>query len=158
MISYILLGLTKVIDNIIITAKSIATYKEQKIWSSILVIVSQFLFYFLISKVISDDSLLAIIIVSISSGIGNYIAFTLNHKFRKAAKWTIIITSSDTDDITSLCDFLSANHIRHIANCGYNRKWDHAIHVIAVSKNKEESKLIDSHLKTFKSNYLKEVI
>lgn len=156
--SYILLALAKILDNIILTAKSIATYKEQKIWSSILVVLSQLLFYFLISEVIEDNSLLAIIIVSVSSGIGNYIAFTINQKFKKAAKWTIIITSSDTEDITGLCDFLSRNHIRHIANCGYNRKWDHAIHVIAVSKSKEESKLIDSHLKTFKNNYLKEVI
>lgn len=156
--SYILLGIVKVIDNIILTAKSIATYKEQKFYSSILVVISQFLFYFLISKVVSDDSLVAIIVVSLCSGVGNYVAFALNNKFKRAAKWTIIITSSDTDDITSLCDFLSSNRIRHIANAGYNRKWDHAIHVIAVSKSKEESKLIDSHLKTFKSNYLKEVI
>ena len=94
--SYILLALAKILDNIILTAKSIATYKEQKIWSSILVVLSQLLFYFLISEVIEDNSLLAIIIVSVSSGIGNYIAFTINQKFKKAAKWTIIITSSVT--------------------------------------------------------------
>jgi hypothetical protein len=143
----LLLFIIKVVDNIIITAKSIATYKEQKLWSSILVIISQFLFYLLISKVIDDNSLLSIVIVAISSGIGNYIAFTLSQKFRKAAKWTIIITSSDTEDIVGLCDFLTTNHIRHIANCGYNRKWDHSIHVIVFSKSKAESKLIDSYIK-----------
>jgi hypothetical protein len=156
--SFILLALTKIIDNIIITAKSIATYREQKILSSILVVISQFLFYFLISRVINDNSLLAIIIVSVSSGIGNYIAFTLNQKFRKAAKWTMVITSSDKDDISGLCDFLTEHHIRHIANCGYNRKWDHAIHVIVFSKSKDESRLIESYLKYFNSKYLKEVI
>lgn len=158
MINYIILAIIKILDNIVLTAKSIATYKEQKIWSSVLVVISQLLFYFLISKIIEDNSAAAIVIVAVSSGIGNYIAFTLNQRFRKAAKWTIIITSSNAEDIRGLCDFLSTNHIRHIANCGYNRKWDHAIHVIAVSKSKEESRLIDSHLRTFKSNYLKEVI
>ena len=34
-------------------------------------------------EVINDNSLLAIIIVSISSGIGNYIAFIINNKFKK---------------------------------------------------------------------------
>lgn len=157
-LSYILLAITKIVDNIIITAKNIATYKEQKIWSSILVVVSQFLFYFLISKVISDDSVLAILIVSVSSGIGNYIAFTLNQKFRKPAKWTMVITSSDVDDITGLSKFLSAHHIRHIVNKGYTRKWEETLHVIVFSKDKEESRLIESYLKYFESNYLKEVI
>lgn len=158
MMSYILLGLTKVIDNIIITAKNIATYKEQKIWSSILVVISQFIFYFLISKVISDDSLLAIIIVSISSGVGNYIAFTLNQKFRKPSKWTMVITSSDSNDIKNFSTFLSSHHIRHIVNNGYTRKWEETLHVIVFSKDKEESRLIESYLKYFESNYLKEVI
>ena len=156
--SYILLALAKILDNIILTAKSIATYKEQKIWSSILVVLSQLLFYFLISEVIEDNSVLAIIIVSVSSGIGNYIAFTINQKFKKAAKWTMVITSSDKEDIAGLCDFLTHHHIRHIANCGYNRKWDHAIHVIVFSKSKDESRLIESYLKYFNSKYLKEVI
>lgn len=158
MISYILLAIIKIIDNIILTAKSIATYKEQKIWSSILVIVSQFLFYFLISKVISDNSLLAILIVSISSGIGNYIAFELNKKFRKPTKWTMVITSSDVEDIKDFSRFLSSHHIRHIVNKGYTRKWDETLHVIVFSKDKEESRLIESYLNYFNSNYLKEVI
>ena len=154
----ILLAITKIIDNIIITAKSIATYKEQKILSSVLVIISQFLFYFLISKVISDNSLLAIIVVAVSSGIGNYIAFTLNQKFRKPAKWTMVITSSDVEDITGFSKFLSAHHIRHIVNKGYTRKWEETLHVIVFSKNKEESRLIESYLKYFDRPYLKEVI
>ena len=154
----ILLAITKIIDNIIITAKSIATYKEQKILSSILVVISQFLFYFLISKVISDNSVLAIVVVAVSSGIGNYIAFTLNQKFRKPSKWTMVITSSDTDDITGLSKFLSAHHIRHIVNKGYTRKWEDTLHVIVFSKSKEESRLIESYLKYFDNPYLKEVI
>lgn len=156
--SFVLLALTKIVDNIIMTAKSIATYKEQKISSSVLVVISQFLFYFLISKVISDNSLLAIIIVAVSSGVGNYVAFTLNQKFRKPAKWTMVITSSDVDDITGLSKFLSAHHIRHIVNKGYTRKWEETLHVIVFSKSKEESRLIESYLKYFDRPYLKEVI
>jgi uncharacterized protein YebE (UPF0316 family) len=152
------LALTKIIDNVIITAKNIATYKEQKLLSSVLVVISQFLFYFIISKVIDDNSVLAIVVVAVSSGVGSYIAFTLNQKFRKPAKWTMVITSSDVEDITGLSKFLSAHHIRHIVNKGYTRKWEETLHVIVFSKDKEESRLIESYLKYFDKPYLKEVI
>ena len=156
--SLILLAITKIIDNIIITAKSIATYKEQRLWSSILVVISQFIFYLLISKVISDNSLLAIIVVSVSSGIGNYIAFTLNQKFKKASKWTMVITSSNMDDIKGLCDFLAVHDIKHIVSEGFTRKWEDTLHVIVFSKTKDESRLIESYLNYFDSKYLKEII
>lgn len=101
-IEYILLAIVKVFDNVIQTAKSISTYKEQKILSSILTIISQLIFYLVISQVIEDNTLLAIIIVSVSSGIGNYIAFIVNGKFKKAAKWTFVITSHNLNDISKL--------------------------------------------------------
>ena len=72
---YVLLSLVKVLDNVILTAKSIATYKEKRLFSSILVIISQLIFYLVINEVINDNTILAILVVSISSGIGNYIAF-----------------------------------------------------------------------------------
>ena len=158
MISYVLLALVKILDNIIITAKSIATYKEQKILSSILVVISQLIFYLVISHVINDNTILAIVIVSISSGIGNYIAFTLNNKFKKDTKWTFVIASSDIEDIKKLCSYLVSNKIKYIANDGYTRKGEHTINVIAFSKTKNESRLIEDYLKNTKSKYLKEII
>lgn len=158
MIGYIILGLVKVLDNIILTFKSIATFKEQKILSSVLVIVSQLIFYLVIDQVISDNTLMAIIIVSVSSGIGNYIAFALNSKFKKAAKWTFVIASSNLNDIQKLCNYLAEHGIKYIANDGYTRKGKHTINVIAFSKSKEESRLIEQFLATTESKYLKEII
>ena len=158
MIEYILLALVKVFDNIIQTAKSISTYKEQKILSSILTIVSQLIFYLVISQVIEDNTLLAIVIVSVSSGIGNYIAFMINGRFKKAAKWTFVITSYNLNDIQRLCDYLTACKIKYIANDGYTRRWEHTINVLAFSKSKEESRLIEKFLENTESKYLKEII
>ena len=157
-IGYIFLAIIKVLDNIILTAKSIATYKEQKLLSSILVIISQLIFYLVIDQVIEDNTILAIIIVSISSGIGNYVAFTINNKFRKDAKWTMVLTSSDVEDIKKLCHYLTEHKIKHIANDGYTRKGNKTINVIAFSKTKDESRLIESYLQNTDSKYLKEVI
>lgn len=158
MIEYILLAAIKILDNIILTAKSIATYKEQKIFSSILVVISQLIFYLVISQVINDNTVMAIVIVSVSSGIGNYIAFIINNKFKKDTKWTFVITSSDKDDVQRLCNYLVEHKIKYIANDGYTRKGEHTINVIAFSKTKNESRLIEQFLKETESKYLKEII
>lgn len=158
MIGYILLAVIKILDNIVLTFKSICTYKEQKILSSILVVISQLIFYLVIDQVIEDNTILAIVIVSVSSGVGNYIAFVINGKFKRAAKWTFVITSNDTEDIKQLCDCLAEHKIKYIANNGLTRENEPAIHVMAFSKNKDESRLIEDFLKNTKSKYLKEII
>ena len=158
LVSYIFLAIVKIFDNIIQTAKSISTYKEQKIVSSILTIISQLIFYLIISKVIEDNTLLAIIIVSVSSGIGNYIAFAINGKLKKAAKWMFILTSSDAEDVQRLCGYLAEHNIKYIANNGLTRKNEPTIHVIAFSKSKEDSRLIEGFLENTESKYLKEII
>lgn len=156
--TYLILAIIKILDNIILTAKSIATYKEYKIISSILVIVSQLIFYLIINQVINDNTILAIVIVSVSSGIGNYIAFLINNKFKKDAKWTMVLTTSDVEDVKRFCNYLVANKIRYVANDGYNRRMEHTINIIAFSKTKNESRLIEAYLKTTDSKYLKEII
>jgi len=157
-IEYILLAVIKIFDNIITTAKNLATYKEQKFLSSILVIVSQLLFYLVIGQVINDNTMLAIIIVSVSSGLGNYIAFTINDKFKQDVKYVIVITSSEINNVKLLCDYLVKNKIKHIVNDGYTRKGVHTLNVIAFSKNKDESRIIDYFINNSKVKYLKEVI
>lgn len=158
MIGYVLLSLVKILDNIIGTFKNISQYREQKIISSILVVISQLIFYLVIDQVINDNTLLSIIIVSVSSGVGNYIAFSINSKFKRAAKWVFTLTSSDTDDVQRLCSYLVENNIKYIANNGLTRKNEPTIHVIAFSKSKDESRLIERFLENTKSKYLKEII
>lgn len=158
MVGYILLAIIKIFDNIVLTAKSIATYKEQKIFSSILVIISQLIFYLVIDQVINDNTMLAIIIVSVSSGIGNYIAFEINNRFKKAAKWTFVITSSNKEELKTFCDYLVEHKIKYIVCNGYNRRWDETVNVMVFSKSKDESRLIENFLTTAESKYLKEII
>lgn len=158
MIEYILLAIVKIGDNIIQTAKSISTYKEQKLLSSVLTVISQLIFYLVISQVIEDNTLLAIVIVSVSSGLGNYIAFAINGKFRKDAKWVMLFTSSDINKSKDFSDYLTKNKIKNVVNKGYNRSWDNVINIIIFSKNKEESRLITKYLESNNFKYLLEVI
>ena len=156
--TYIILALIKIFDNVILTAKSIATYKEYKIISSILVVISQLLFYLVIDKVIEDNTVLAIIIVAVSSGIGNYIAFWINGRFKKDAKWTMCLTTSDVEDVKRLCNYLVENKIKYMAFDGYSRKMKPTMNIIAFSKTKAESRLIEKYLASTESKYLKEII
>lgn len=155
---YVILGLVKVLDNVILTFKSIATFKEEKILSSILVVISQLIFYLVISQVISDNTLLSIVIVSVSSGIGNYLAFIINNKFKKDAKWWIYVTTSDIDVMMELCEYLVLNKIKYGALNGLNRKGDDSIHVIVFSKTKEESRLVQKFINNSDKKYLLEII
>lgn len=157
MLTYILLGCVKIIDNVIIILKSLTTYKGQKILSSILVIISQLIFYLIIQQVVNDNTMLAIIIVSISSGIGNYVGFLINDKFKKDDKWVFYLTSSDKDDVLRLCNYLVDHKIKYLANHGLNRKGQETINVIAYSKTKDQSRLIEEYLKNTESKYLKEI-
>lgn len=158
MIGYMLLALVKILDNVILTFKSITTYKEQKILSSILVVISQLIFYLVIDKVIEDNTLMAIAIVSVSSGIGNFLAFTINNRLKSDSKWTMVITSSDIKELKTFCNYIKTKRIKYIVCNGYNRNWDDTINIIVFSRTKEESRLIDKYLKSRDFKYLLEVI
>ena len=157
MTEYIVLTLIKILDNIIGTGKSIATYMNKKILSSILVSVSQLMFYVIIKEVIADDSLVTILVISIASGVGNYIAFEIADKFKADDKWQFHMTSSDKDDVLRLCGYLVEHNIKYLANYGLNRRGQETINVIAYSKTKGQSRLIEDYLKNTNSKYLKEI-
>ena len=105
---YLVLSLIKILDNVILTAKSLATFKGQKILSSILVIVSQLIFYLVINQVINDNTIMAIVVVSVSSGIGNYIAFIINDKFKKDDVVVLTVSGRGDKDMQT--------YLKHIKN------------------------------------------
>lgn len=156
--TYIILSSIKILDNIISAWKSIATYKERKILSSVLVAMSQLIFYLIVDKVVSDGSLIIIFIIAISSGIGNLLAFMINDKFKRDDKWGVVLTCSCVDDVRELCYYLAKHNIKYIASDGYDRECRKTINVMAFSKTKEESKMIDMYLDNTPHKYFKEVL
>lgn len=152
---YLILCIIKILDNVILTAKSIATYKGQRILSSILVVVSQLIFYLIINEVINDNTMTAIILVSFSSGIGNYIAFVINDKFKKDDVWTNIITSSNKEMLIELCTMLRKHHVKYLLYDTYNRRFEQSYTVTAFTKTKTESRLIDEYLKNTDVRFLR---
>jgi hypothetical protein len=115
------------------------------------------MFYFIIKEVMADDSMITILVVSVASGIGNYIAFIMADKFKADDKWQFHMTSSDKDDVIHLCNYLVEHNIKYLANHGLTRSGKETINVIAYSKTKDQSRLIENYLKNTKSKYLKEI-
>ena len=152
---YLILSIVKIIDNVIMVLKSITTYKGQKILSSILVFISQLIFYLVIQQVVNDNTMLAIIVVSVSSGIGNYVGFLINDKFKRDDTWTNIITSSNKEMLIGLCTMLKEHKIKYLLFDTYNRKLIESYTVMIFSKTKAESKLIDNYLEQTNVKYLR---
>ena len=153
--TYIFLFLAKVLDNIILTAKSIATYKGKRLLSSVLVAISQLIFYLIIEQIVNDNSLLAIILVSISSGLGTYIGFIINDRFKKDDVWTNIVTSSDREMLVAFCTMLREHRVKYLLYETLNRRFEQSYTVTAFTKTKIESKFIDEFLKNTTSTYLR---
>lgn len=158
MLELISLFVVKILDNLISTAKSITVYKNKEILSSVLVIISQFLFYFVIKQVILDSSMLSIIIASVASGLGTYMAMKINNKFQKDMLYMNIITCKNKDDIESLCNYLIKNKIKYIVNDSYTRSWDTTYSAMIFSNTKEQSKLIDKFINETDTKYLRQII
>lgn len=116
------------------------------------------MFYAVVKEVIADSSMFTILVVSISSGMGNYLAFPIVDKFTKDDKWYFYLTSSDKEDVERLCKYLAEHNIKYMANLGLTRCGDSTINITAFSKTKEESKMIDDYLCTSNTKYLKEVM
>ena len=100
--SILILGIIKVIDNIITTAKNIAVYKNKKIIASSLVAISQMMFNTLTKLIVAEDSLFTDIVVFIPCAIlisnktETIIAYVVcfNHasnKFFISISWIIMI-------------------------------------------------------------------
>lgn len=157
-LSYFLLGVVKIIDNIILTAKSIFTYQNKRAISSALVTISQILFYTVVKQVISDNSIVTVLVVSIASGIGNYLAFPIVDRFKQDDKWYFYLTSSDKEDVEQLCKYLVDHNIKYMANLGLTRKGNDTINVTVFSKTKDESRAVEEYLKTCGAKYLKEIM
>ena len=153
--TYIFLFLAKVLDNVILTAKSIATYKGKRLLSSVFVTISQLIFYLIIEQVVNDNSLFAIILVSVSSGIGTCLGFMINDKFKKDDVWQNVVTSSNKEMLVDLCTMLREHRVKYLLYETLNRHFEQSYTVTAFTKTKAESKLIDEFLKNTNAKYLR---
>ena len=145
--NYILLAIIKIVDNIILTEKTILTQKNKAVLASVLVVISQFMFYFLIKQVVSDSSILSISIISIASGVGSYIAFYINKKISRDTVYINIITSNDREKMKSLGDYMRSENIKIVTFEAYSDNIERTLSAMVFANTKAQSIKIDDYLK-----------
>lgn len=153
----ILLALIKIIDNIILTGKTILVQKNKALIASIAIVISQLLFYFVIDHVIEDNSLVTIIVVSIAAGIGSYIAFCINKKVSKDRLWVHIITSNNRADMKVLGDDMRKNKISIITFDSYSDDLERTLTALIFANTREQSSKVDDYLNK-NPNYKRQIV
>jgi uncharacterized protein YebE (UPF0316 family) len=154
---YLTLSIVKIIDNVISTEKTLLTQKNRALAASILVAISQFLFYILISEVVEDNNITSMIVVSIASGVGSYIAFYINNKFSKETVYINIITSNHNEQIKAFGDHMRAEGIKVVTMPSYGDDIEKTLTALVFADTRNQSKLIDKYVENNNELY-REVI
>lgn len=136
----------KIIDNIISTEKTILTQKNKAFAASVLVAISQFIFLFLISEVVTENNIVANLVVSAASGIGSYIAFFINNKFSKDRVYINLVTSNDKEKMKIFGDYMRTENITVRTFLTYNDDVEKTLTAFVFAKTKEESRKIDNYV------------
>ena len=151
------MSLVKIIDNIISTEKTLLTQQNKAIAASILVTISQFLFYMLITEVVEDSNIISIIVVSIASGIGSYIAFCINNKFSKETVYINIVTSNDKAKMKEFGDHMRAEGIKVMTMPTYGDDIEKTLTALVFANTREQSKKIDRYVEC-NDGFFREVV
>ena len=154
---YISLAFTKIIDNIITTEKSILIRNNKAIAASIFVMISEFMFIFIIKKVVADSNIVSVIVVSIAAGIGSYITFFINNKFSKDTVFINIITSNDKTKMKIFGDYMRSEGIKVVTMPTYGDEIEKTLTALVFANTRNQSKLIDKYVENHSELY-REVI
>lgn len=142
----IFLFCAKLADNMLSTVKNIMVQRNRAAIAGLLTTITTFIYMYILKDIATSDNLQSMIMVSIASGIGCYVAVKFGVTMFNET-YVNVIMSDDIEAMKRLRDFLAKNKITNMANDCYTLEWDtKTISIIAFAKTKQESKLIDEYL------------
>ncbi len=137
----------KVLDNALGTAKTILIQRGRCILAGASLAASNYIYYCITKSIVNSDGNLAIIVVSIASGVGCCFAVAVSNKLSKDRTYVNVIMSDNKEAMQALRDFLAEHHITNVTTDSYTRDWNKkTITVTAYAETKAESKLINSYI------------
>lgn len=116
--------LAKVLDNGLSTTKTILIQRSRWLLAGIAVGISDFIYFWITKRVVSSDSMAAILVVSLAGGVGCALACLLSDKMSKDRTYVNVIMSDDLEAMMDFRDFLAKNHITNVASDSYTLDWD----------------------------------
>lgn len=142
-----ILFLAKVLDNTLNTAKTILVQRNRCLLAGVALGLSNFIYLSITKDIVTSDSTLALVIVSIASGVGCCLAVTLSNRFSKDRTYVNVILSDDKEAMKEFRDFLAENHITNVATDSYTLDWSQkSISITAYAQTKVQSRLIDEYI------------
>lgn len=139
--------LAKVLDNGLSTTKTILIQRSRWLLAGIAVVISDFIYFWITKQVVSSDSMAAILVVSLASGVGCALACLLSDKMSKDRTYVNVIMSDGLEAMMDFRDFLAKNHITNVASDSYTLDWDQkTITITAYAETKAESRLINKYI------------
>ena len=141
------LFVAKVFDNALGTAKTILVQRNQCVLAGLALGLSNFIYLSITKDIVTTDSTLALVVVSIASGVGCCLAVAFNNKFSKEKTYVNVIMSDNIDEMKRLRDFLAENKITNVASDSYTRDWERkTLTITAYAETKNQSRLIDRYI------------
>ncbi len=142
-----ILFLAKVLDNTLNTAKTILVQRNRCLLAGVALGLSNFIYLSITKDIVTSDSTLALVIVSIASGVGCCLAVALSNRFSKDRAYVNVILSDDKEAMKEFRDFLAENHITNVATDSYTLDWSRkSISITAYAQTKAQSRLIDEYI------------
>lgn len=142
-----ILFLAKVLDNTLNTAKTILVQRNRCLLAGVALGLSNFIYLSITKDIVTSDSTLALVIVSIASGVGCCLAVALSTRFSKDRTYVNVILSDDKEAMKAFRDFLAENHITNVATDSYTLDWSRkSISITAYAQTKAQSRLIDEYI------------
>ena len=147
-IHLIFLGFLKLIDTLLGTAKTISVQRNKGILAGIALSLSNFIYLCITKNIVTNDNIWSLIVVSIASGLGCYIAVKFSNHFSKDKTYVNVILSDNMEAMKQLRDFLAENKITNVAGDSYTRDWSQkTLSITAYAETRDQSKLIDEYIK-----------
>ena len=129
------------------TTKTILVQRNRCVLAGISLAVSNFIYLCITKNIITSNSTLALLVVSVASGVGCCLAVAVSNKFSKAKTYVNVIMSDNLAAMQSFRDFLAAHHITNVAADSYTLDWSKkTITITAYADTKEQSRLIDRYI------------
>lgn len=148
------LFVAKVFDNALGTAKTILVQRNQCVLAGLSLGLSNFIYLSITKDIVTTDSALALVVVSIASGIGCCLAVAFNNKFSKEKTYVNVIMSDDKEEMMKLRDFLAENKITNVASDSYTMDWERkTLTITAYAETKSQSSLIDEYIGTSNAKF-----
>ena len=142
-----ILFFAKIMDNAFSTTKTSLIQRGRCLLAGAALAVSNYICYRITAVIVTSDNDLAMIAVSVASGIGCCLAMAVGKKLSGDRLFVNVLMSDDLAAMQALRDYLALHHITNVASDSYTRSWDQkTITVTAYARTRDESRLINSYL------------